>query len=187
MGILDWLRPLWAKEEEIRQTADDSTSGDGNDLERRRELMTSSDGLSRREFFARFAGREPIADSDSPAPPPDPDVLHTFPVARFPYHDGPVLVPSLRVGEEFRLAADPPYSKNPTGLRIERGRDLLGFVPDELFEDVQSRIDHGDALICRAVRVDPSAELSQVLTVEIRRTPEEADDSVEDLAVGEEG
>jgi hypothetical protein len=169
MGILDWLRS--------------ATVGDDE-----------SAGMSRRDFFARVAGRaEPVPEPDPlqpeqpvtqepDAPPePDPSVLHTFHVARFPYHDGPVLVPILRSGDIYRLAPEPPYSREPTGLRIERGRDLLGFVPDDIVEDLLTRVKAGQELECRAVRVDPAVELQKVLLVEVRRNDEDPSDESDEL------
>jgi len=164
MGIFDWLR---------------------GDPEAPREPA----GISRRDFFARVAGRLPDTPADeSPTPPGDGDhaenasahpddgetagglrVLHTFQVVNFPYYDGPVLVPILRAGDEYRIGVDPPYSRNPTGLRIERGRECLGTVPEDVFADVLPRIRAGETLVCRALTVDPAAELAKVLTVQILR------------------
>lgn len=162
MGIFDWLRSAGGRDDE-------------------------ASGMSRRDFFARVAGRaEPPSDTPPPAPVPaeqepaieedDPSVLHTFHVARFPYHDGPVLVPILRAGDVYRLAPDPPYSKQPTGLRIERGRDLLGYVPDDIVTDLLDRLEAGEELECRAVRVDPAVELQKVLLVAVRvHAPDDPD------------
>jgi hypothetical protein len=132
-------------------------------------------GISRRDFFARVAGRDQEGGQSSTAPPPDPRVLHTFFVAAFPFHDGPVLVPILRVGEEFKLAPEPAYSPDPTAVRIERGRDHLGYVPADLTEDVLTRLKAGEDLVCRAKLVDPAAELPRVLSVEIVLLPPESD------------
>ncbi len=135
--------------------------------------------MSRRDFFARVGGRDPARDPSGPPATGGPRVLHTFYVASFPYHDGPVLVPSLRVGEEFSLVPDPPYSRTPTAARIDRGRDHLGYVPAEMVEEVLARMKAGESLICRAKSVDPSAELPRVLLVEIVLPPPVAD-STED-------
>lgn len=163
MGILDWLRSA-------TRSADDDPGG-----------------MSRRDFFAHVAGRaEPTPDPPPPPPAgqpsvdeppePDPSVLHTFHVARFPYHDGPVLVPILRAGDVYRLAPEPPYSREPTGLRIERGRDHLGFVPDDIVGDLLERMRAGEELECRAVRVDPGGELQKVLLVQVRRDERDGQD-----------
>ena len=145
--------------------------------------------MSRRDFFARFAGREsgngPAGDSPTAA---DHGVLQTFLVKGFPYHSGPVLVPILKAGDEYRLVPDPPHSRDPTAVRIERGRDLLGYVPDEHVAEILARLNEGEPLVCRAVRVDPAAELSAVLTVEVIRPPppapsSDADDG--DVGIGE--
>ena len=130
-------------------------------------------GMSRRDFFARFAGREMESEpGEQTSPSPDAGVLHTFLVKGFPYHSGPVLVPILRQGEEYKLTPDPPYSANPTAVRIERGRDHLGYVPDEHVAEILGLLKEGAQLVCRASRVDPAAELARILTVEIVRPPE---------------
>jgi len=161
MKFFDWLRP-----------ADTPEPDDG--------------GMSRRDFFARVAGREgaPEDDAAESQPPDGPEsakttVLYTFHIKSFPYHAGPVLVPIMRIGDEFRLTPDPPYSRDPTGVRIERGRDHLGFVPDEHSEDVLTRLKQGEVLVCRATHIDPSADLANIVTVEIEQVPP-ADDPPEE-------
>jgi hypothetical protein len=137
-------------------------------------------GLSRREFFARVAGLEAApADAPSPAPaPPEPEpgqprVLHRFAVAAFPYHDGPVLVPLLRAGQEFTLAAERNHPTDGTAVRVEWRRDHLGYVPPHLSEEIRGRMERGERLTCRAARVDPTAALPEVLTVEILLLPDD--------------
>jgi hypothetical protein len=143
-------------------------------LLRRDRSEPPNTGLSRRDFFARVAGRnEPGATVRSlpgaQAGPAAPGVerLYTFPVAAFPYHDGPVLVPMLRVGMEFSLTPEPGHLTDPEAVRIEWRRDHLGYVPADRAADVRARLGRGERLICRASHIDPTAELSRVLTVEI--------------------
>lgn len=145
MGILDWLR---SKEE---------------------EPTPSPSGMSRRDFFARVAGQG-LPPAPEP-PPPDPDVLFTFHVARFPFHAGPVLVPILRPGLDFMLIPDPHHLTDPDAVKIQWGRDHLGYVPPEYSAEVRRRLKEGETLICRSVSVDPTAELPKVLRVEIRTPP----------------
>jgi hypothetical protein len=169
MGIFDWLR--------IGQNTSEEPVG-----------------MSRRDFFTRIAGREPeptaaigantpgagdalIAGTDTPDPDTGARVLYTFHLADFPYYDGPVLVPALRAGDEYRIGVDPPYSRNPTGLRIERGRECLGIVPDDVFPDVLQRMRAGETIVCRALEVNPAAELARVLTVQILLMPPEEEGS----------
>jgi hypothetical protein len=146
LKILDWLRAP-------RQPEDEPS------------------GMSRRDFFARVAGRDQTSEQSAAAPPSDARVLHTFFVAAFPYHDGPVLVPNLRVGEEFKLAPEPAYSADPTAVRIERGRDHLGYVPDDLTDEVLERLEAAEKIVCRAKQVDPAADLPKVLSVELVLIP----------------
>lgn len=132
--------------------------------------MTKSSGMSRRDFFARFAGQA-APGREAPAEP-EPGVLYTFHVARFPYHDGPVLVPILRVGLDFLLIPQRDHPSDPTAVRIQWGRDHLGYVPPEQSADIRERLDKGEVLSCRSVSVDPGAELARVLRVEIRAADE---------------
>lgn len=147
MGIFDWLK-----------------SG--------QKPATVPSEISRRDFFARVAGRTEPAPPPSPSPPPDPAVLHTFHVAGFPYHDGPVLVPTLRVGLEFDLVPEPGHPTDPSAIRIQWKRDHLGYVPPDFSGGVRALLDQGIRLRCRASRVSPNAELAKVLEVEILRPPE---------------
>ena len=152
MGIFDWIRRTVGAPE-------------------------PASGLSRRDFFARVAGQDPAmaaADAGRPssaragedAGPGGP--LHTFHVAGFPYHDGPVLVPSLRPGLEFTLVLDRDHPTNPDAVRIDWKRSVLGHVPAELSSDVRELMLAGP-VECRAVRVDPSGDLATVLMVELTR------------------
>ncbi|MDR0787503.1 MAG: hypothetical protein LBG44_06510 [Gemmatimonadota bacterium] len=173
MGLFDWL---WS-----------AGGGEGGKPE----------DLSRRAFFARMAGREsgvgsapeslagaaggetPSGIDPDPPEPEDPNVLHTFQIANFPYHDGPVLVPILRVGDEYRLDTDPPYSRDPSGLRILRGKSCLGTIPPAIFPEILDRIRNGETIICRAHKVDPGAELAKILTVQLVRIPPEPEPEVD--------
>lgn len=147
MGIFDWLH----KSEPEPET---------------------SSGLSRRDFFARVAGQ-----GQQPSPPRAeevrPNVLYTFYVARFPYHDGPVLVPILRPGLDFLLTPDPTHAGDPEAVKILWERDHLGYVPPEHSADVRKRLTDGEKLRCTSISVDPGAELSRVLRVEIAAVVEE--------------
>ena len=125
-------------------------------------------GLSRRDFLARVAGQ----GQQSPSPPSEevrPNVLYTFYVARFPYHDGPVLVPMLKQGLDFLLTPDPTHAGDPEAVKILWGRDHLGYVPPEHSADVHKRLMEGEKLRCTALSVDPGADLSRVLWVEIAK------------------
>jgi hypothetical protein len=143
MGIFDWLRP-------------DSPA-------------PPDSGLSRRAFFARVAGAG-AASTDgtgreaSGGPRPG---EHTFHVAGFPYHDGPVLVPILRAGLEFALVREPTHPTDPESVRIQWGRDMLGYVPAPLNAEVSARLRAGVTLRCEAVEVSPAAELTRVLRVRV--------------------
>lgn len=154
MRIFDWLR---ASAEPERAEAD----------------------LSRRDFFARMAGRRPpeqeqptaqeSSDAEGEAP------VFTFFVAGFPFYDGPVLVPMLRPELEFELRPDPEHFTDPNAVRIDWGRDHLGYVAPEHSGAVRELLSRGELLRCRALRIDPTAELSRVLEVEITRVPKEPD------------
>jgi hypothetical protein len=137
-------------------------------------------GMSRRDFFtrvARPAGDErPATPPPPPAPPSDPQRLHHFAVAAFPYHDGPVLVPMLKPGLEFRLVPEPTNFSDPNAVRIEWRRDHLGYVPAHLAADIRTRLANGERLSCVASRVDPAAELPQVLSVDILLLPAEEEE-----------
>ena len=126
--------------------------------------MANSSGMSRRDFFARFAGQPTRGSAESEQRP---GLLYTFHVARFPYHDGPVLVPILRPGLDFRLIPDRDHPADPTAVKIQWGKDHLGYVPPEHSTDVRERLERGEVLYCRSVAVDPSADLARVLKVEI--------------------
>lgn len=140
MGIFDWLR--------------------GDDAE------VEGSGMSRRDFFARFAGGG-ADDTLLPEPPRDPDVRHAFHVAGFPFYDGPVLVPVLRVGMALDLVPEPGHPSDPNAIRIQRKRDHLGYVPADLAEEIGVLLKKGEALRCRVARISPNAELAKVLEVEV--------------------
>lgn len=123
-------------------------------------------GMSRRDFFARFAGRG-ADDAPAAAPPRDPRVLHSFHVAGFPFYDGPVLVPVLRVGMEFDLVPEPGHPTDPDAIRIQWKRDHLGYVPPDLSAEVRKLLKEGPAMRCRAGRISPNAELAKVLEVDL--------------------
>lgn len=163
MGILDWLK------------------GDGGAKE-------EPPGMSRRDFFARVAGRGAAGldvEADAPATT-DPSVLHRFHVAAFPFHDGPVLVPVLREGMELDLVPEAGHPTDPDAIRIQRKRDHLGYVPAELSSGIRALLDEGATLVCRVSKVSPNAELAKVLEVEVAREPEPEPDEAEEGA-GEKG
>ncbi|HUE97530.1 MAG TPA: HIRAN domain-containing protein [Longimicrobiaceae bacterium] len=123
-------------------------------------------GMSRRDFFARVAGQGTRAEGEEQDAGSD-GALCSFYVARFPYHDGPVLVPMLRPGMEFRLVPDPSHPTDPHAVGIRWGKDHLGYVTAEHSAEVRRRLEEGEALTCRSVSVDPAAELPRVLKVEV--------------------
>jgi hypothetical protein len=127
----------------------------------------SDAGLSRRAFFARVAGAG--AEAVSPPPPAGADdgPGRSFFVAGFPFHDGPVLVPILRLGLEFDLVPEPEHPSDPHAIRIMWGRDHIGYVPAPLNEGVRQKLAEGTRFVCRVVEVSPSAELARVLRVEL--------------------
>lgn len=135
----------------------------------------TSSGMSRRDFFARVAGQGQQSSGSAPEPV-RPNALYTFYVARFPYHDGPVLVPSLKPGLDFVLTPDPNHAGDPEAVKIQWGRDHLGYVPPEHSADVRKRLREGEKLRCTALTVDPGAELSRVLRVEIAAEGEEEEE-----------
>jgi hypothetical protein len=126
----------------------------------------SDAGLSRRAFFARVAG----AGAEAVSLPPGQDATdagRSFFVAGFPFHDGPVLVPILRLGLEFDLVPEPLHPSDPNAIRIQWGRDHIGYVPAPLNEEVSGKLAEGTRFVCRVVEVNPSAELARVLRVEL--------------------
>jgi hypothetical protein len=141
MGIFDWLRP-------------DSPA-------------PPDSGLSRRAFFARVAGAGPTEASEREGSSGPRAGEHTFHVGGFPYHDGPVLVPILRAGLEFDLVPEPTHPTDPDSVRIQWGRDMLGYVPAPLNAEVAARLRSGVTLRCEAVDVSPAAELTRVLRVRV--------------------
>lgn len=137
-------------------------------------------GMSRRDFFARVAGQGEARPAED-EPEETPGLLCAFYVARFPYHDGPVLVPILRPGLDFLLIPDSDHPTDPEAVRIQWGRDRLGYVAPEHSAEIRKRLKEGEVLYCRSVAVDPGAELSRVLKVEIVRhvEPGEGEDGEE--------
>lgn len=127
-------------------------------------------GMSRRDFFARLSGRDAAEEEAPSASDPKAGTL-TFHVARFPYHDGPVLVPILRAGLDFELRADGSHPTDPAALAIYHGRDLLGFVPPEHAAGVAALIAGERPVRCTALAVDPAADLARVLTVRVASGP----------------
>ncbi len=135
--------------------------------------------MSRRAFFARVAGR-----SEEAGPPGSrvggregEEAAFTFHVASFPYHDGPVLVPGLRAGQEYRLVPDPT---DLAAVRIDHNRDVLGYVPAPFAGEIRALLDAGEELRCSATRVDPAAELARVLEVRVTRVSPAEDASAAD-------
>jgi hypothetical protein len=133
--------------------------------------------LSRRDFFARMAGRRP-PEEEQPISREGPDAegeaqAFTFFVAGFPFYDGPVLVPMLKPELEFELRPDPEHFSDPNAVRIDWGRDHLGYVAPEYSGAIRELLSRGERLRCRALRIDPTAELPRVLEVEITRVPQE--------------
>jgi hypothetical protein len=155
MGLLDWLRGETPAE----------------DVEA---------GLSRRDFFAKVAGRgaESAAPAEAPRNPEGPQVIRTFYVGGFPYYDGPVLVPHLRQDMELSLRVDPYHPTDPHYVWIEWGRDQLGYVPPEHSEHIRLLLNEGAKLRCRASRVNPTASLVEVLQVEVSLLPPASEESV---------
>jgi hypothetical protein len=130
--------------------------------------------MTRRDFFARVTGRNLPQESGRPssgapqhATAQGEKTLHTFHVAEFEYHDGPVLVPTLKPGMEFALVPQSDHPTNPDAVRVERDKDHFGYVPPALSKEVRHRLQRGDKLLCRVARVNPTAELGRVLTVEL--------------------
>jgi hypothetical protein len=142
MGLFDWLRPS-------------------------AKPAQAPGELSRRDFFARVAGRPAPPPPQPPPPKYAGGIVHSFHVAGFPYHDGPVLVPTLKPGMPLELAREPDHPTNPLAIRILLGKDHLGYVPPALSAEIADRLTRGERMLCRTVRVNPSAELARVLTVEI--------------------
>lgn len=132
--------------------------------------------LSRRDFFARVAGRHNEAASlpgSEPGAPAADRLALSFHVGSFPYHDGPVLAPSLRVGESYDLILDPDREG---AIRIDRGRDVLGYVPPPHADEVRTLLDAGVPLLCVSTRVDPGADLACLLEVRVTRALPAASD-----------
>lgn len=162
MGIFDWLRS--SEPEPI-----------------------SPAGMSRRDFFARVAGQGAAPGSTAGEAEEDTGALYTFHVSRFPYHDGPILVPILRPGLDFLLIPDANHPTDPTAVKIQWGKDHLGYVPPEHSADIRQRLAAGETLRCTSVSVDPAGELARVLKVEIRLAEEELDeDELEEVEPGAE-
>lgn len=138
-------------------------------------------GMSRRAFFARVAGQPGSPEHDAP-PPARKDLVCAFYVARFPYHDGPILVPTLRTGLDFLLLPDPLHGADPSAVKILWGRDHLGYVPAEHSPEIRRRLEAREPLHCRSAAVDPGASLERVLWVEITREPDPEENATGDDA-----
>jgi hypothetical protein len=128
-------------------------------------------GLSRRAFFARVAGAGAEAVSPPQAPGAADSAPNSFFVGAFPFHDGPVLVPILRLGLEFDLVPEPSHPSDPNAVRIQWGRDHIGYVPAPLNEEVRKKLTEGSRFVCRVVEVNPSADLARVLRVDLSESP----------------
>lgn len=151
MGIFDWLH-----------------SSDSEEAE--------PPGMSRRAFFARFAGQGiPGEEAEEDRDDTRPGSICTFFVHRFRYHDGPVLVPMLRTDLDFQLTRDIFNPIDPQAIKIQWGRDHLGYVVPEHMEEIKRRLKEGEVLLCRSIFVDPTADLDQVLKVEIYHPENEPD------------
>ncbi|MEX2569984.1 MAG: HIRAN domain-containing protein [Gemmatimonadota bacterium] len=135
-------------------------------LQSKRKEPETAEGISRRDFFGRFAGRGSREDARETSEP-GVRILHRFHVKGFPFYDGPVLVPNLRPGVEFSLSPEHAHPTDPHAIRIDWGRDRLGYVPPDYTETLRKRLADGERVRCRAFRVNPTAELASVLEVEI--------------------
>lgn len=124
-------------------------------------------GVSRRAFFAKMAGAGAQPGRAPEARPSRPDAVCSFFVDRFPYHDGPILVPLLKPGLEFQLFPDRDHPTDPQAVRIQWKRDVLGYVPAAYSADIRERLGRGERLRCRSATVNPGGDLKTLLYVEI--------------------
>lgn len=94
--------------------------------------------------------------------PAAPGTLLIANVAGYAYHDGPQLEAQGRAGfasgDALTLEREPDNPHDPLAVRILWQGVHLGYVPRPANAEIASRLDRGEALVCRLLRYAPAAE-----------------------------
>lgn len=84
----------------------------------------------------------------------------SFDIAGFQYHDGALVLGSLKVGKKLDLVPefDNPY--DPNAVSVRRKGVHLGYVPRARNATIAQllRFGHNDVFECRVMKVDKSAD-----------------------------
>lgn len=83
--------------------------------------------------------------------------LNEFPVAGFPYYDGPALLDDLQAGDELTLVAEPDNPFDQHAIRIEAQGRQIGYVPRGENGLLTRLRGQGVSLRARVARVAPGA------------------------------
>jgi uncharacterized protein YbaR (Trm112 family) len=90
-----------------------------------------------------------------------------FPVAGFPYHEGPRLIEQLAVGGRLRLLREPDNPHDPRAVAIYHQDDRIGYVPRNRNREIADRLDRGVPLDCRITAIDPEEGAYEPVDVEV--------------------
>jgi hypothetical protein len=127
---------------------------------------TPDSGVSRRGFLGSLLAA-PLSTGISPSVPETRLALGRFYVAGFQYHDGPALVRTLGVGQEYSLVPDPSNVHDRFAVRIRFGDAFLGFIPRAENRQIFRLLEQRAHLRCTATRMNQHADPWEMLEVEI--------------------
>jgi hypothetical protein len=120
--------------------------------------------ISRRAFLGKAAVIPVAAHAASQATGPEAAAsrpvayeLDRFFVAGFRYHEGPRLLPTLRVGDRIALAREPGNPHDRRAVALLRGDRRIGYVPRVRNPVIARLLDQGAPLAARLTAVDPEA------------------------------
>lgn len=91
--------------------------------------------------------------------------LNEFPVAGFPYYDGPELLDTLQPGEDLTLMAEPDNPFDEQAIRIEAHGRQIGYVPRGENGLLTRLLGQGVSLRAQVARVAPEAGPWSALTI----------------------
>jgi hypothetical protein len=136
---------------------------------RPRRGKTDATDLSRRDFFARVAGKQTAGTPPASKvvrqrrqPSAERNLLHAFYVEGFPSEDNRALLLELHPGLDLELRRDP---EQPDVISMYRGEDLVGTVAAEIGPIVGRMMADNDPPICRIRSIDPDAPANKVLQI----------------------
>jgi len=106
--------------------------------------------MKRRSFFGwLFGGVGAAVATPLVGAPERTVVIQDSPLAGFPFYDGELILPSLKVGDELRLVREASNVHDHNAVAVFFHDDQLGYVPRAENTAVAQMLDRGERLEAR--------------------------------------